>query len=405
MVPKTTKIQTRPERRRDARRNRLDRIATLALLFAVGVGSIAPSSFRWPKSSRFRVAPLAQPTLESKLASLRPGPEAGYAFAVFGDQRALAGGEWESMIASIDSLSNQDPRLLFMLDTGDIVENGSHSDQFRELAAILAEARSLPYLVGVGNHELDNNRPGTARPNTATFLAPIDPSLKPDRLYYERTIGRVRFLFLDSNDLVYGRGPEIAARREAQLAWLTDALARVPDRPGHPTVVVMHHPLLQSSVKHRKQARDLWSLAYRGRRLPDILADAGVDLILTGHTHTYERIRASRPDGKGFQIVNLSGRPRPAWLWFGEGARRAQMIPEGGERFWFYDRGWRGVENWTFAQEEAMTDDEANQYAVFRVEPDGGVTMAVRFMNRPALGAPVRLLWGDSRSLDLERQK
>jgi hypothetical protein len=81
------------------------------------------------------------------------------------------------------------------------------------------------------------------------------------------------------------------------------------------------------------------------------------------------------------------------------------MIPEGGERFWFYDRGWRGVENWTFAQEEAMTDDEANQYAVFRVEPDGGVTMAVRFMNRPALGAPVRLLWGDSRSLDLERQK
>jgi hypothetical protein len=258
----------------------------------------------------------------------------------------------------------------------------------------------------VGNHELDNNRPGPARRNTAAFLAPVDSTLRPNRLYYERTIGRVRFLFLDSNDFVYVRDAEIRKRRDEQLAWLVRALRRVPDRPGHPTVVVMHHPILQSSEKHRAQARALWSLRYQGRALPDILADGGVDLILTGHTHTYERFRATREDGKGFQIVNLSGRPRPSFLWFGDGKRRAQMIPSGGERYWLYDRGWRDMEKWEISQDEAMHEDDANQFALFRVEPDGGITMAVRFMNQSALGRSVRLLWGEGRSsLQLERQK
>ena len=393
-------------RRRRARYAAVGLAVTVLLL--ADVGSIAASSFEWPRSSRFRVAPLAQPSLESKLAALRPGPEAGFAFAVFGDQRALAGGEWESMIASIDTLSKRHPRLLFMLDTGDIVDDGSHSDQFRTLAEILAEAPSLPYLVGVGNHELENNKAGPGRPNTAAFVAPIDSSLGPNRLFYERTIGRVRFLFLDTNDIVYADEPGARKRRDEQLAWLVGALRRVPDRAGYPTVAVMHHPLLQSSKKHRAQARELWSFEYKGRALPDILADGGVDLILTGHTHTYERFRATRPDGKGFQLVNLSGRPRSSFLWIGEGARRAQLIPSGGERFWFYDRGWRGTERWEINQDEAMhnDDDEADQYALFTVEPDGGITMAVRYMNRPSLGPAVRLLWGEGRSsLQLESKK
>jgi hypothetical protein len=328
------------------------------------------------------------------MASLVPGPDAGYSFAAFGDQRALAGGEWQSMMASIDSLARQDARLLFMLDTGDIVDDGSHSDQFRALADILAKVRSLPYLVGVGNHELNNNQPGPGRANTAAFLKPIDPAISPDHLYYEKRIGRVRFLFLDSNDLVYDVGAGVAARREAQLAWLVNELKRLPDEPGHPTVVVMHHPILQSSSKHREQARDLWNLSYGGRTLPDILADGGVDLVLVGHTHTHERFRAARNDGKGFYVVNLSGRPEPAFLWFGAGARRANQILSGGESLWFAERGWRNLQNWDLAQEAAMTKDEADEFALFKVEPDGGMTMSVRYMNRPGLDPPIRLLWG-----------
>jgi 3',5'-cyclic AMP phosphodiesterase CpdA len=360
----------------------------------LAVVALAAAAFRWPGTSRIPVAPLAQPSLDSKLASLRPDATAGYSFTAFGDQRALADGEWQAMIAAIDSLTRRDSRLLFMLDTGDIVEDGSHGDQFQELASILREARSLAYLVAVGNHELADGRPGPARANTAAFLAPIDSSLRADRLYYERVIGRVRFLFLDSNDLVDDGAPGAAPRREAQLVWLAEALRRVPDRPGFPTIVVMHHPLLQSSTRHGDQARSLWSLSVGERSLPDALADAGVDLILTGHTHTYERIRATRADGRGFRIVNLSGRPRPAFLWFGAGARRARHIPTGEETRWFADRGWRGLEGWKFEQEAAMLNDEADQFAIFTVEPGGGITMALRLMNRGRADLPVRLVEG-----------
>ena len=298
------------------------------------------------------------------------------------------------MLASIDSLARTEPRLLFMLDTGDIVQDGSHSDQFHALAGILRKAGTLPYLVGVGNHELANDRPGPARGHTAAFLAPVDPALSPERLYYETTIGRVRFLFLDSNDLVYDE-PGIAARREAQLAWLDAALRREPDRPGFPTVVVLHHPFLQSSEKHRPQARALWSLAHRGRTLPAMFAEGGVDLVLTGHTHTYERFRVTRADGRSFAVVNLSGRPKGSFLGLGAGARRARRIEPGGEPAFLSRNGWRDLDGWTITQDEAMTDHEANQFARFDVAADGSIAMTVRFMNRrapspavPLVGAP-----------------
>src|SRR5262245_41445019 len=113
--------------RRPAPRNRLVRWAAVASLLTIAVASIAASSFSWPRTSRHAAAPLAQPPLEPKLASLAPPADAGYSFVAFGDQRALAGGEWESMMTAIDALARQDPRLLFMLDTGDIVNDGTYS--------------------------------------------------------------------------------------------------------------------------------------------------------------------------------------------------------------------------------------------------------------------------------------
>lgn len=337
--------------------------------------------------------PLAQPSLKSKLDKLDPGPDAGYSFIMFGDQRALAG-EWDAMMQSIDSLSQRDPRLAFMLDTGDIVNDGNFTDQFHLLAGILARAKNLPYLVGVGNHELNNNATALARQNTATFLKPIDSVIDPGRLYYVKKIGRVRFLFLDSNDLVYETGAAASRRRNAQLSWLVEQLRSSPDKPGSSTIVVMHHPILQSSQKHREQARALWSLAYNGRSFADILADGGVDILLVGHTHTYERFRAVREDGKGFLLINLSGRPLPVFFGMGDGARRANEIPTGGGRIWFLSRGWQNLTGWDISQEDAMLRRETDQFAVFNVEADGGITMKLRYMNRPGFESPVRLLFG-----------
>jgi len=351
----------------------------------------------WPRTSRNPIVPLPHPTVASRAAALTPDVSHGYSFAAFGDQRALIGGELDRMIRSVDSLSARDARLLFLVDTGDIVDDGSLNDQFSVLAEELKPVRRLPYAVGVGNHEVNNDAPGPSRGNLARFLSSMGQPLGQDRLYYSMIVGRVRFLFLDSNDLVYKGSDKnaeaIAARAAAQMEWLTHTLSDPAWGPEATTVVVMHHPLVQSSAKHREQAVALWSYRWKGRSLPDILADGGVDLVLSGHTHTYERFRLERTDGRGFVLVNLSGTPEPSFLWFGAGARRARDI-HGSEEPWLQENGWRNLKPWRITQDEVMDKHESNQYGVFTIDADGGISLAMRFLNRPVAEPSVRLLWG-----------
>lgn len=352
----------------------------------------------WPKTSTRPVEALEHPSIEERAAALSSTPDSGFRFAVLGDQRALADGEWQALLGCVASEASADPRLLFVLDTGDVVWDGRHSDQFHLLREILSPVAGLPYLVGVGNHEVRNNSEVTARRNTAALLGRLDPEISWERLYYRKEIGMATILFLDTNDFVYGDSgagndapcPPPSGRAERQLAWLVGELdegRRGADgsAAARATIVVMHHPLVQSSSKHAEQARALWSYRYEGRALPDILADGGVDLVLTGHTHTYERFRLERADGRVMTLLNVSGRPRESVLWIGDGARRARDL-RGGEARWLAEHGWTGLDGWRVTQEEAMVRDEADQFAVIAVAADGGLTVEMRFLDDEAAG-------------------
>lgn len=363
-------------------------------LWALSLGPVAllgcaePAGGVWPTTNVHPVDALDHPTLEQRIAQLMPGPDQGFRFVAFGDQRALADGEWQALMERIGEAARHDPRLLFMVDTGDIVQDGRHGDQFSLLRRILAPAIRLPYLVSVGNHELKNNRSWAARERTGNFLRTVDPEFSANRMYYRKDVGPICLLFLDSNDLVYGPAvPAMAGASarvspvELQMNWLTDQFHSI-DRARTPTViVVMHHPFVQSSGKHREQAAALWSWRHGGRTLPELFADHAVDVVLVGHTHTYERFRLQRADGRGFQVVNLSGRPRPSFLWIGDGARRARRI-DGDAAAWLSRRGWNDLDGWDIVQEDAMVESEADQYAVLEVAPDGGVTMELRWLDR-----------------------
>ncbi len=352
----------------------------------------------WPKSSTRPVDTLDHPSLEERIAALSPGPETGYRFAVFGDQRALADGEWQALLRCLATVASADPRLLFVLDTGDIVWDGRHADQFHLLREILSPVRGLPYLVGVGNHEVRDNSSITARRNAAAFLRYLDDGISEERLYYRKEIGPASVLFLDSNDFVYGDSgaggdapcPPPRGRAARQLEWLVEELnGGVPPSSGSidplVTIVVMHHPFLQTSSKHADQARALWAYRHEGRALPDILADGGVDLVLVGHTHTYERFRLERADGRAMALVNVSGRPRASLLWIGDGARRARDI-RGREARWLAGRGWTGLDRWRVTQEDVMARNESDQFALITVGADGGLVLEMRFLDEEGAG-------------------
>ena len=384
-------------------------VAALALLAAPDTARAFRWPWKsdpWPSSSDRPVATLDHPTVESVFAAL--DPEAPYRFAVFGDQRALADGEWQVLIGKVAELDRESP-FAFLLDTGDIVEDGRHSDQFEMLRGILEPLRPLPYLVGVGNHELSDNQERGARENAAAFLAYLDPDLDADRLYYRKDLGAATFLFLDTNDFTYGEDGQRKAcplqvdpgtREGRQLVWLRDQAAEL-GASERTVIAVMHHPLVQSSEKHSTAACALWNFSDGGESLADILADAGTDVVLTGHTHTYERFRMTRSDGHSMQLINISGRPRDAFLWIGSEDRRAQDI-RGREEEWLDEMGWLGLDHWKVEQLEFMKkDEEGDQFAELTVDPDGGLEFRVHFLTKRGVdpGDDVGLRSGETAEL------
>lgn len=364
--------------------------------------------YGWPATNDRPVTALGHPTVESVFRARQEAgaPDAPYRFAAFGDQRALADGEWQALMRGLLRWTRAHGQVQFLVDTGDIVDDGRYTDQFARLSdEILSILPDTPYLVGVGNHETHNNDDPGARRNTAAFLEGLDPGFSAERMYYRKDLGPATFLFLDTNDLVYGDAGERdecpgealpGTRAAAQVTWLEAQLHELRAAPPRLVVAVLHHPFVQSSAKHRGAARSLWSLRVQGTPLPDALLDGGVDVVLTGHTHTFERFVLRRDDGHAMHVVNLSGRPRGSAFGLGAGLRRATDI-RGAERGKLGAWGWKGLDRWEIEQVASMPKDaEADQFAVFTVEPDGSLTMELRFLDDTAEGGtrgapPVRL--------------
>jgi len=365
---------------------------SLCLLLALVTGFTWPweKSKPWPSSSKQPVVTLDHPTLEAFIANEGLDPSQGFNFAVFGDQRALADGEWQTLNRSI--VERYGDELLFVWDTGDIVNAGQHSDQFHMLREILWPLRDLPYVVSVGNHELNQMKSQQGMQNTATILAYLDPTFSGDRRYYAKHLGPVSLFVLDTNPLVYGvdgKG-EIPKQLESgpfqeQLDWLAADIVAANERAQlegslTPRIIVgFHHPFLQTSEKHRGIARALWALKVGDETFPRWLLSQGVDIVVSGHTHTYERFRLEN-GGDHLHFINISGRPRTSFLWIGDGARRAQDV-QGKELEFFDDKGFEDLDGWQIEQLGAMTEKDTNQFGLFRVGESGSLRLQMHFVD------------------------
>ena len=327
-----------------------------------------------------QVEPLDHPTLEERIAEVGSALANGFRFVVFGDQKNLWGDDFPRLLGQIRAEADKDG-VLFMLDTGDIVDDGRRDSQFDELGSHLTTVADLPYLVSVGNHELqpekDEDGRSRARANTAAFLG---PDYAGDRLFFAKRIGPVRLLFLNTNDLpgvypaLHDDDPEAVGRSAAQLQWLENE----PRTEVHPTIALSHHAFIQSASKHRGHANALWNHAYvdhDGRTLPEILIDGGVDLVFSGHIHTYEVFKLER-NGRQMWSVNASGRPTGLWFpW-----SRMPNDWRGGEMDRLDDAGFTTrLDEWTISQQSFMSDDtKRDQLVMGFVDVSGRLQIEIR---------------------------
>lgn len=169
-------------------------------------------------------------------------------------------------------------------------------------AGIGADRRPAVYLRG--NHE---TRGAFARELPAFFAWP------EGRPYFAFTAGPVRFVALDCGEdkpddhPAYSGLADFTAYRREEAAWLKREVASAAFRDARWRVLVHHIPLYAGPEDDvSRPCRDLWA---------PILAGAGIDLSIHGHTHR----RAWYPRG-------AADNPYPVLLGGGPGADTATVM-------------------------------------------------------------------------------
>lgn len=169
-------------------------------------------------------------------------------------------------------------------------------------------ARNRPWMPAAGNHEneLGNGPIGFEAYQTYFALPKASGQAHEFRsLWYAFTAGSVRFISVGADDVCYQDGGNSYVRgysHGAQTAWLENELATARDGQDIDWVVVCMHQVVISTADKFNGA----DLGIRQEWVP-LFDRYGVDLVLCGHEHHYERSHPIRG-----QRANATLTPVPA---------------------------------------------------------------------------------------------
>lgn len=207
--------------------------------------TLADSSGPLTAATGFRTAPTADD----------PDP---IRFLAFGD----SGGGGSDQYALLDQMFTVPYDLI--VHTGDVAYDDGTIGQFEDnVFGVYHELfRNLPFFPAAGNHDYNTLQ---GAPFRDVFALPGDGGEK----WFSYDWGRIHFAAIDTE-----------SDYATQAAWLEQDLA-ASTLPWK--IVYMHHPMYSSGVHGS-------DLALRDQLVP-ILERYGVQLVLSGHDHHYERIK------------------------------------------------------------------------------------------------------------------
>jgi predicted phosphodiesterase len=239
------------------------------------------------------------PFLVKPYLQLGDAPKVGaHRFIVFGD--AAAGTPEQAAIARAVAAARPDAVFI----AGDLVYGRGRAVEYRDHffayynGEVTPLMRRVPFIGVPGNHDvpfadwpdasayftywsqplngpaLKAGEPGAAPVKAGVHDAMVVAagSAFPRMASFSFDYGPVHWTVLDSNLYADWESPKLKAWLEADLGAARGAAWRI---------VALHHPLFHSSVSH---AEDQWM-----RPLSPLLERYGVDLVLAGHVHNYQR--------------------------------------------------------------------------------------------------------------------
>ncbi|CAI9088425.1 OLC1v1022742C1 [Oldenlandia corymbosa var. corymbosa] len=214
-------------------------------------------------------------------------------------------------------------------------------DTFGELVQPLASTR--PWMVTQGNHEKEHIPLITEEfaSYNARWKMPYEESGSGSNLYYSFDVAGVHVIMLGS----YTDYDESSD----QYSWLKADLSKV-DREKTPWLIVLFHvPWYNSNEAHQCEGDNMME------SMEHLLYSAGVDLVLAGHVHAYERskrVYGGKSDscgavhitiGDGGNREGLAHRyknPKPEWSVFREASfgHGELKIVNASHAFWTWHR-------------------------------------------------------------------
>lgn len=260
-----------------------------------------------------------------RTASDKPDP---LTFVYFGDAQTEIFSLWSRVVRTGFRFA---PEAQFLLHAGDLVNRGYRDAEWGEWHRAPGWLNgAIPLVPSPGNHEygaVDGGR-GLTTHWRAQFTLPENgvPGLEESCYFFD--IQGVRMVSLNSNE-----------KQEEQAQWLDQLLAKNPNKW---TILTFHHPI-QSVAKGRDNAklRELWQPVFDRHR---------VDLVLTGHDHTYGRsnvvsgLNVQSPKSGTVYVVSVSGPKmykveRLPWMQrAAENTQLFQVIKVDGDRLYFESR-------------------------------------------------------------------
>ncbi|MEZ5400358.1 MAG: metallophosphoesterase family protein [Bryobacteraceae bacterium] len=159
----------------------------------------------------------------------------------------------------------------FIIHAGDLVNRGWNDSEWGEWHRAAGWINhSLVSMPAPGNHEYAFPEGGTralTRQWRPQFTLPLNGAPGMEESSYYVDIQGVRIVVLNSNE-----------KQAEQAEWLKGVLA---DNPNRWTVASFHHPIYSTAKgRDNKALRELWQ---------PLFDQYGVDLVLTGHDHSYGR--------------------------------------------------------------------------------------------------------------------
>lgn len=245
------------------------------LLLAMLACGVAPA---WPLDSDAAQTAAGRAPAAAANPAGETRPPAGansLRFAVIGDSGSGARAQYEVGEQLAKSLSVFPFEFVLML--GDNIYGGERPQDFAQKFEKPYKAlldRKIPFYAALGNHDDPNQR----------FYEPF--GMNGQRFYaFEKH--NVRFLALDSNYM-----------DKDQQAWLEKELS---GSRAKWTVAFFHHPLYSSGATHGSEV-DLRTI------VEPLFIKHGVDVVLAGHEHFYERLHPQK--GVNYFTTGAAGKLR-----------------------------------------------------------------------------------------------